>query len=54
MKVGDLVKHVHTGYIAIVRRMPRSIPGPEMVGVLTSEGPGAWWFAACEVISESR
>ncbi len=54
MKVGDLVKHIHTGYIAIVQRVPRSIPGREMVGVLTSEGLGAWWPAACEVISENR
>ena len=52
MKVGDLVKHIHTGYIAIVQRVPRSRAA--MVGVLTSEGPGAWWPAACEVISESR
>ena len=54
MKVGDLVKHVHTGYIAIVRRVPRHIMAPNMVGVLTPEGSGSWCATACEVISESR
>ena len=54
MKVGDLVKHRNTKYVAIVLQLPRSTSDLGMVDVLTVEGSGKWSYTKCEVISESQ
>ena len=54
MQVGDLVKHIRTGFIAIVLKLPQSTSRAGMVKVMTSEGIGVWRRSKCEVISESR
>ena len=54
MKVGDLVKHTRSGYVAIVLKLPRSTSDIGMVDVLTIEGSGKWSYTKCEVISASR
>ena len=54
IKVGDLVKHRRTGFIAIVLKLPQSTSRAGMVKVMTSEGIGGWRRSKCEVISESR
>lgn len=54
MQVGDLVKHTRSGYVAIVRKLPRSTSDLGMVDVLTVEGPGKWSYTKCEVVSASR
>ena len=54
IKVGDLVKHRRTGFIAIVLKLPQPAFASAMVKVITSEGIGLWRQAKCEVISESR
>jgi len=56
VKVGDLVKHNVTGFVALVLSVPP--PGLEtrvgMMNVMTIEGPGRWCQSNCEVVSESR
>ncbi len=54
IKVGDLVKHRRTGFVAIVLKLPQITSRAGMVKVITSEGIGLWRQAKCEVISESR
>jgi len=54
MKLGDLIRHMVTGYAAVILRLPRSTSDAGMLTVLTSEGLGHWRMSLCEVINENR
>ena len=53
-KPGDLVKHVKTGWVALVTDLPITTSQAGTLGVITSQGPGRWFMSSCKVINESR
>ena len=52
MKIGDLVKHKNTSYIALVVHLPHSTSNYSMIDVMTTVGPGRWRYSSCEVVYE--
>ena len=54
MKIGDLVKHKNTSYVALVVCLPHNTSNYSMIDVMTTVGPGHWRYSSCEVVYEFR